>query len=130
MQINNRKRIHIIFFLGLFIFNINLNAEEFNISAKEILIDKENEILIGKGSVQAVDSEGKLIRADKITYEKSREFLLAEGSVTITDITGNILETDKATYDKINELIITHNNTLAKMCNRIINIKDGEIIKE
>ena len=26
-------------------------------------------------------------------------------------------------------LIITHNNTLAKMCNRIINIKDGKIIE-
>ncbi len=27
-------------------------------------------------------------------------------------------------------LIITHNNKLAKMCNRIINIKDGEIIEQ
>ena len=92
MQIKNRKNFHIIFFLSLFIFNLNLNAEEFDITAKEILIDKENEIIIGKGSVQAVDSEGKLINADKITYEKSREFLLIEGKVKITDIYGNILK--------------------------------------
>ena len=72
---------------------------------------KENEIIIGKGSVQAVDSEGKLIIADKITYEKSREYLLAEGNVKIADIEGNILKTDKSTYDKINEIISTYGNT-------------------
>jgi len=76
MQIKNRNKILIFLFLGLFTFNSNLkaNAEEFNISAKEISIDKENEILIGSGSVQAVDTEGRLINADKITYDKSKEF--------------------------------------------------------
>ncbi len=93
------------------IVNVNLNAEEFNITAKEVLVDKENEILIGIGSVIAVDSEGKVIKADKITYEKLREFLLAEGRVKITDIEGNILTTDRATYDKISELITTYDNT-------------------
>ena len=111
MQIKDRKKIYIIFFLSLFIFNFNLNAEEFNITAKEILIDKENEILVGKGLVQAVDSGGKVISANKITYEKSREFLLAEGKVKISDTDGNILEADKATYDKTNEIIITQGNT-------------------
>ena len=111
MQIKNKNKFYIIFFLSLFIFNLNLNAEEFNITAKEVLIDKENQILIAKGSVQAIDSGGKLVNADKITYEKAREFLLAEGSVKINDIDGNILEADKATYDKINEIIITYDNT-------------------
>ena len=111
MQIRNKKLKIIIYFISLFLFNLNLAAEEFNIVAKEILIDKENEILVGKGAVRAVDSEGQLINADKITYEKSREFLLAEGNVKITDIEGNILKTDKTTYDKINEIITTYENT-------------------
>ena len=111
MQIKSKKKLLFIFFLSLFAFNINLNAEEFDIAAKEILVDKENEILIGKGSVEAVDTEGKIINADKITYEKSREFLLAEGNVKISDIEGNILITNKATYDKINEFIITYGYT-------------------
>ena len=111
MQIKNRKKFLIIIFLNLFVFNLNLNAEEFDITAKEILIDKENEILIGKGSVQAMDSEGKTINANKITYEKSREFLLAEGNVRIADIEGNVLISEKATYDKMNELIITYDST-------------------
>ena len=111
MQTKNRKDFLIFCFLNFFIFNLSLHAEEFNISAKEVLIDKQNEIIVGKGSVQAIDSEWKIIKANKITYEKSREFLLAEGEVQIADIDGNILKTDKATYDKINEIITTHNYT-------------------
>ena len=111
MPIKNRKNILFIILLSLFMFNSNLIADEFDITAKEILVDKENETLIGKGSVEAVDSEGKIIRADKITYEKSKEFLKAVGNVKISDIEGNILLTDRASYDKINELIITHEYT-------------------
>tara|TARA_Y100000590_G_scaffold185540_1_gene211433 strand:+ start:875 stop:3307 length:2433 start_codon:yes stop_codon:yes gene_type:complete len=111
MPIKNRKNILFIILLSLFMFNSNLIADEFDITAKEILVDKENETLIGKGSVEAVDSEGKIIRADKITYEKSKEFLKAVGNVKISDIEGNILLTDRASFDKINELIITHEYT-------------------
>ena len=74
MQTKSKKNILIFYLLGLFLFNLNLNAEEFNITAKEILIDKENETLTGKGSVQVIDSEGRVINANKITYKKSREF--------------------------------------------------------
>jgi len=101
--------IYLLFFI--FIFNSHINADEFNISAKEILIDKDNEILTGLGSVKATDAQGKTINANKIIYEKSKEFLIAEGNVKITDIEGNILNTEKATYDKINEIIITYDNT-------------------
>ena len=94
MQIKNKKNLIIICLLNLLLFNPNINAEEFNITAQEIIIDKENEIVVGKGSVIAQDSDGKIIYADKITYEKSKEFLLAERKVKITDNEGNILKTD------------------------------------
>ena len=58
MRTKNRMNFTVIFFLIFFAFNFNLNAEEFNITAKEVLIDKENEILVGEGSVIAEDSEG------------------------------------------------------------------------
>ena len=85
MQIKNKKKNLLLSILILFLFNISVNAEEFNITAKEILLDKDNEILIGTGSVKALDSEGKSITADKITYKKLKEFLLAEGNVNIDD---------------------------------------------
>ena len=111
MLTKNRINYLIIFFLVFFVFSFKLYAEEFNITAEEIVVDKENEILIGKGSVTAEDLEGKIVNADKITYEKLREFLLAEGNVKISDLEGNILITDKATYDKKNNIIITYDNT-------------------
>tara|TARA_B100000700_G_C15041964_1_gene855757 strand:- start:241 stop:2664 length:2424 start_codon:yes stop_codon:yes gene_type:complete len=114
-----KDKIKLIFLLlGFFLISSTLNADEFNISAKEVIIDKENEILTGIGSVQAIDSEGKTINANKITYEKNREFILAEDDVEITDIYGNVLKTNKATYDKINEIITTYEFTE-------INLNDG-----
>jgi len=111
MLIKNKKYTLIFFLLSFILINLNLKADEFNISAKEIIVDKENEIIIGKGSVLAKDSEGKLIYADKITYKKNRETILAEGNVKIKDNIGNILLTDKASYDKFNEKITTYNNS-------------------
>jgi len=111
MQIKSKK-IHIYIYLLIFVlFNLDLNAEEFNMSAKEVVVDKENETLIGKGAVEAKDSDGNIIYADKITYKKSKEYLLAEGNVKIIDKKGNILKSVKATYDKLNEVINTYNNT-------------------
>ena len=101
----------ILFFIFLFTLNANLNADEFNISAKEILVDKNNEVLVGTGSVNAVDKDGNIITADKITYKKTKEFLLAEGNVKVVDAGGNILLSQRLTYDKINEIIVTKDNS-------------------
>ena len=110
MQIKNKKYILIIFLLS-FLFNFNVSAEEFNITAKEILIDKDNEILTGKGLVKAIDTSGRVINADKITYTKPKNFILVEGNVKIVDVDGNILLSEKATYDKMNEIITTFGET-------------------
>ena len=75
MQIKNNIKILFVIFLSLFVLKINLYAEEFNITAKEILIDKNNNTLTGKGTVEAKDSDGNIIIADTIVYKKSEEFL-------------------------------------------------------
>ena len=71
MLIKNNKNLIITFFILLFSFTSTLFADEFDISAKEILIDKEKEVLTGTGSVEAIDSDGKRINADKIVYNKN-----------------------------------------------------------
>ena len=111
MLIKNKINFIIIIFTSFLFFNLNLAADEFDISAKEIIIDKENKTIVGKESVKAKDSEGKIIYADKIVYKKTNEFLQAEGNVEIIDVKGNILKADKATYDKLNEIISTYSNT-------------------
>ena len=86
MQIKNKIISIILGFLTSFLFILNISAEEFNISAEEIIIDKVNNIVIGSGSVEATDIQGRVIKANKITYKKSEEFLIAEGSVQVYDI--------------------------------------------
>ena len=54
MQIKNRKKLIIICLLNLLLFKLNVNAEEFNISAKEIFIDKINEFF-GKTIVKSIE---------------------------------------------------------------------------
>ena len=85
MQIKNKIIVIIICFLSPMFYKINVKADEFNISAEEIVVDKENDIVVGKGSVEVVDKEGTLIKSEKVTYEKSKEFLLAEGEVEFID---------------------------------------------
>tara|TARA_Y100000590_G_scaffold447527_1_gene582880 strand:- start:1915 stop:4338 length:2424 start_codon:yes stop_codon:yes gene_type:complete len=111
MLIKNNLKTLFVVFLSIFIFKINLYAEEFDITAKEILIDKDSKTLTGKGTVQAVDTDGNIIVADTIVYKKSEEFLIADGNVKITDKQGNLLLSEKATFDKINELITTYDDT-------------------
>ena len=111
MQIKNNLKILFIVFLSFFAFTINLYSEEFDIKAKEILVNKDNKILTGKGSVEAIDSDGNIIIADTIVYKKSEEFLTADGNVKITDKQGNLLLSKKATFDKINGLITTFDET-------------------
>ena len=110
MQTKNKIAL-IISFLSLFIINTNLNAEEFNISASEISIDKENNIIVGKGDVEVSDEDGKVIKSKEVIYEISKEFLTLEGPVEIFDTDGNILKTNRAIYDKINEKILTYENS-------------------
>ena len=111
MLIKNKISIIISLSLILSLLSLDVDAEEFNLSASEIFIDQNNNTVTGKGNVEAIDSEGKIIKADKIVYAKSKEFLLAEGSVKVIDTAGNTIETSKASYDKKNELIITGKNS-------------------
>ena len=117
MQTKNKIILIIIYLLNFSLFNTFVQSDEFNISALEIVVDKKNNTIIGKGSVEAIDSDGRIIKAEKITYKKTNELLIAEGSVEIFDKEGNILKSNRATYDKINELITTYNDTELKMVN-------------
>ena len=111
MLIKNKIFLIIVCFLSLCALSVKLSADEFNISASEVLIDQKNNIVIGKGLVEVTDVEGNLIKSNKATYEKSKEFLVAEGSVVVFDTVGNILKSEKATYDNIKDLIVTYRNS-------------------
>ena len=89
MQIKNKIIPIIIFFLSLLTTNLVLYADEFDISASEISIDKENEIITGKGSVKVNDEQGRIIKSDNATYEKKIEFfcIVSKKSLTKSHVT-------------------------------------------
>ena len=122
MQIKNKISLPIVSFLTLILFSASALANEFNISAVEIFVDKKNETIEGKGSVEALDKEGRVIKADKVKYIKAEELLLAEGFVEVIDPNGNILKTDKLRYDKIKNIIISEKNS-------VLSINEGYELK-
>ena len=65
MQIKNKIILKIICLLSLVAFGTNLQADEFNISAKEISVDSAKDIVFAKGSVEVTDSAGRIIKGDK-----------------------------------------------------------------
>ena len=111
MQIKNNILILFILTLNFIFINKNIHADEFDISAQEITIDKANNTLVGIGSVVVTDQNGTIIKANKVIYEKTKEFLTATGSVLIQDVDNNILTSEKITYDKLNEVINTYENS-------------------
>jgi len=119
MQIKNK--IILYFFIIFFSSNLVIKADEFNISAKEITFDKNNNVITGKGEVEVTDKDGKVIKSDKVIYKKENEFLTVEGSVEFFDTLGNILKTDKATYDKKKEIVNAYKDSELKT-------EDGYII--
>ena len=66
MQIKDKIIVCVV--LIFFTLNLNLFAEEFNISASEITIDKGKNTVVGRGSVEVTDKEGTLIKGNKIIY--------------------------------------------------------------
>ncbi len=111
MQIKSKKILIFLFLIFYLLNNTNLKADEFNITAKEVIVDKENKIIKGTGDVEVIDSEKRIINANKIIYEKQKKFLSAEGNVKIKDFNGNILTSEKATFDQINNIISTFGNS-------------------
>ena len=112
MQI--KSKIILYFLIIFFSSNLILKADEFNIFAKEITFDKNNNVVTGKGQVEVTDKDGKIIKSDKVVYKKENEFLTVEGNVEFFDTLGNILKTNKATYDKKMEIVNTYKNSVLK----------------
>ena len=54
MQIKNKIITITIFFLSFFVFDLNIRAEEFNISAVEITIDKKNWIMVRPSGTEPI----------------------------------------------------------------------------
>ena len=93
------------FLLLIFILTANNSfAENFNINAKNISIDKKNEITIFKDNVVIVDERNNIIKSEYASYDKKSDFFILKNNVSIKDSKGNILQSEEANYNKKNNL--------------------------
>ena len=94
-------------FISLLIFIFvanNLSAENFNINAKNISIDKKKEITVFKDNVVIIDENNNEIKSEFASYDKKSDFFILKKDVSIKDPQGNVLRSEEATYNKKNGL--------------------------
>ena len=94
------------FFINLvfYFFSNFLLADELDIKAKNINIDKKNKITIFENDVEVKDQFNNLIKADYVLYNRESNFLELKGNILSKDTSGNIFRTTKATYDNNNKI--------------------------
>ena len=75
-------------------------AENLDISAKNISIDKKNQITIFKNNVIIKDDIENIIKSDFAKYDRNLDFFELKDNVFASDKYGNIIKSNNATYDK------------------------------
>ena len=98
-----------------------LIAEELDISAKTVEVDKINRIVNAEGNVEVVDSKNNILSSEKIEYDKIRKILTASGETEILTSESFKIKGKNIIYDN-NEGIVSSNNRTK------ITDKDGNMI--
>ncbi len=93
-----KNNLLISFFVFLFT-QISL-ADELDISAKNVTIDKDNNTITFKDNIKIVDIENNIIESDYAFYNKEKKFFTLKNNIIITDKFGNIYKGENATYDE------------------------------
>ena len=95
----------------LYFFFKNVFAEEINIKATNISIDKNEETTIFRDNVVIKDEIGNVIKSNYARYDKKNNLIFLENEVIALDIHKNILKAEKATYNKKSQIFKTEGNT-------------------
>ena len=109
MLIKNKIFVIIILILNCFLFNFNIFAEELNITAGEITFEKDEEMMIAKGSVIIIDSDGNKVSTEKAEYDKIKDQVTTYDKSKVILKNGYEITSDKVLYDNKNKLIVSNN---------------------
>ena len=98
---------YIICVLILFVFNqINLLANELNINASNITVDKKTKTTLLTGNVEAKDNLNNTVFAEKAEYKKELNTFKTFGITKIVTSEGYVLEGEDIFFD--NNLSLIH----------------------
>jgi len=115
MLMKNNKNIFLYLILIFFYLIQDLVADEFDISASNIKLLQNNEIIQAEGNVLIVGQDGIIIESEIATYDKKENVIDAKKSVKITDgKTNDELKSDKIRYSKKKEEILAEGNVFFK----------------
>ena len=81
------------------LFSTFSSADELDIKAKKININKKTKITIFENEVVVKDQFNNSFNADYVLYNRESNFLELKGNILSKDTSGNIFKTSKATYD-------------------------------
>ncbi len=106
---NNFIKILLFFLLS----NVSF-ADELEISAKNISLDKKKEISIFQDDVIIIDKDNNIIKTDYAVYDYKLQIIEAKGDTVITTSKGYIVETKDINFNKNKNFINSESSTLIK----------------
>ena len=89
-------------------------ADELEISAKNISLDKKKEISIFQDEVIIIDKDNNIIKTDYAVYNYKLQIIEAKGDTVITTSKGYIVETKDINFNKNKNFINSESSTLIK----------------
>ncbi len=98
-----------IFFL--LIFNSKVAAENIFIEAKNISLDKNNQISLFENEVKVKTKDGYTINSDIAELNKATGILILKNNIKGIDENNNIIETEFAQYNKNTKILTTNGST-------------------
>ncbi len=99
---NNLLKFLLIFFV---FFQNTLYANELDISASEIKIDKKNSEIQFIGSIKAVDESNNVLMSEEAYYLKEKDFLKSKGATKIITRENYVFESENVEFDNKNNII-------------------------
>ena len=99
---NNLLKFLLIFFI---FFQNTLYANELDISASEIKIDKKNSEIQFIGSIKAVDESNNVLMSEEAYYLKEKDFLKSKGATKIITRENYVFESENVEFDNKNNII-------------------------
>ena len=106
MKNNIKKFIIILFFL--FIPSINGFADELDVSAYEVQLNKESKIVYANGNVQITDDKKNIIFTEKAEYNKINEVVRSFGETDIVTSEKYRIQGEDVFYDNIKQVIYSN----------------------
>ena len=110
--------------LLFFLFTNVSFADELEISAKNISVDKKKEISIFKDEVVIIDKDNNKIKTEYAVYDYKSQNIEAKGETIITTSEGYIVETKDINFNKSKNFINSESPTIIK------DIQNNEIYLE